>query len=128
MLSLTLSIGSARVSLTLPAGLVGMPQGARLPVSYSIALPDGGAVHVGSDLHVIVRASEAAMLASTQAALLSFLSAAGESYAYAGADGETADLFPLPVAEWAAEFADELAMASEEADTFAEWETELADA
>lgn len=34
-------------------------------------------------------------------ALLSFLSAAAESYAYSGKDGENANLFPLAVTEWA---------------------------
>lgn len=42
--------------------------------------------------------------------LLSFLSAAGESFAYAGHDGENSGLFPRPVTEWAAENRDELSM------------------
>lgn len=40
------------------------------------------------------------------ATLLSFLTACAESYP----DGENADLFPPPVAEWAAQHSDELAM------------------
>lgn len=42
--------------------------------------------------------------------LLSFLGAAVESYRYAGADGENADSFPLPVVEWAAQNSDEISM------------------
>lgn len=49
--------------------------------------------------------------------LLSFLSAAGESFAYAermgkdGMEGENSDLFPKEVAEWAAQNSTELQMA-----------------
>ena len=52
--------------------------------------------------------------------LLSFLSAAGESWAYDirqggdGAGGENSDLFPPAVAEWAAQNSDELSMAAME--------------
>lgn len=42
---------------------------------------------------------------------LSFLSACAESYARRGIDGENADLFPVQVAEWAATYSDEIAMA-----------------
>lgn len=44
------------------------------------------------------------------ASLLSFLSAAAESYRYKGMDGENADLFPQQVTEWAAQHSDELSM------------------
>lgn len=42
--------------------------------------------------------------------LVSFLGACGESYRHYGKDGENANLFSLPVAKWAAENSDELAM------------------
>lgn len=47
------------------------------------------------------------------ASLLSFLSACGESYRYreaTGRGGDNADLFPEPVAQWAAENEDEISM------------------
>ena len=44
------------------------------------------------------------------ASLLSFLTAAVESYKYKGTDGENADLFPLPVVEWASQNSSELEM------------------
>lgn len=47
--------------------------------------------------------------------LLSFLSAAGESYAYGrrnGCKGENAELFPEHVTEWAYQHGDELSMLS----------------
>lgn len=50
------------------------------------------------------------------ASLLSFLSAAAESYAYAqrqgnpGMDGENSSLFPQPVTEWAYQNSDEISM------------------
>lgn len=43
--------------------------------------------------------------------LLSFLSAAGDSFRHAGKDGENSDLFPLPVVQWASQHSDELEMA-----------------
>lgn len=48
-------------------------------------------------------------------ALVSFLSACGESLGYrerTGREGENEDLFPAPVARWANENSDELALAS----------------
>jgi hypothetical protein len=42
--------------------------------------------------------------------LLSFLSAAAESYRYKGMEGENADLFPAEVTAWAAQYSDELSM------------------
>lgn len=56
-------------------------------------------------------------LQDTFVSLLSFLSAAADSYAYSermgcdGFDGENANLFPRPVVAWAADNVDELAMA-----------------
>lgn len=51
--------------------------------------------------------------------LLSFLSACGESHRYreaTGRGGDNADLFPAPVAQWAAENEDDLALLSCELD------------
>ena len=45
-------------------------------------------------------------LQSGFASLLSFLSAAAESYP----DGDNADLFPAPVVEWAHQYSDEISM------------------
>lgn len=42
--------------------------------------------------------------------LLSFLSAAAESYRYKGMEGENSDLFPEWVDEWAAQHSDEIGM------------------
>ena len=42
--------------------------------------------------------------------LLSFLGAAAESYRCKGLEGENAQLFDLPIVDWAAKNADELAM------------------
>lgn len=42
--------------------------------------------------------------------LVGFLCAFAESWKYAGADGENADLFPASMAEWAVANSDELAM------------------
>ena len=44
------------------------------------------------------------------ASLLCFLSAFAESWRYAGAKGENASLFPVELAEWAMQNADELGM------------------
>lgn len=42
--------------------------------------------------------------------LCSYLGAFAESWNYAGADGESADLFPTELAEWACEHSDEISM------------------
>ena len=46
--------------------------------------------------------------------LLSFLGAFAESWRYAGAEGENADLFPAELAEWAMQNSDEIGMAAME--------------
>jgi hypothetical protein len=46
--------------------------------------------------------------------ILTFLSAAAESYRYAGSKGENSEIFPLPVVQWAADHADEISLAASE--------------
>jgi hypothetical protein len=70
---------------------------------WYVDLPDG-TEHTDSDLHGW--GNEREMLGS----LLSFLDACGESLAYAGEDGDNADLFPRPVGLWAEENRDEIGM------------------
>ena len=105
-------------SRLLPGVRVG---GATISIDYSrersgrqayrwyIDLPDGSE-HTGDDLSSGVGGGS---LQSGLESLLSFLSACGESVNYrdrTGRDGENADLFPAPVAEWAAQNSDELSM------------------
>lgn len=83
---------------------------------WTIDLPNGK-TSKGSDLRGGCGGSET--LQEMFGALLSFLDAAGESFAYAerrglsGADamqGENCDLFPGPVVRWAAQHSDEIGM------------------
>jgi len=70
-----------------------------------IDLPDGE--HEITDLRSGCQGGD---LQGGMASLLSFLSAAAESYAYKGMDGENSGLFPQPVTEWAYQNSDEISM------------------
>ncbi len=77
---------------------------------WTIDLPDGSS-HSDDDLQSGNNSDSG--LQSGFGSLLSFLGACGESIRYSdatGRKGENADLFPGPVAEWAATETDELAM------------------
>lgn len=71
-----------------------------------IDLPDGSE-HEVTDLR---SGCQGGNLQEGMASLLSFLSAAAESYAYKGMDGENSDLFPQAVTEWAYQNSDEISM------------------
>lgn len=89
--------------------------GGRVRYRYCIDLPDGTA-HEGDDLH---SGCQGGSLQAGLACLLSFLSACGESAAYAlrtGRGGENADLFPTAVAAWAMGCRDELGALAAELD------------
>lgn len=85
----------------------------RTRYQYWIDLPDGSE-HSGDDLQS--GCGRSAGLQEMFATLLAFLSACGESYSYAqrtGCDLEdtnAGEMFPLAVAEWAAQYSDELSM------------------
>ena len=105
-------------SRLLPALVVG---GATIQVEYAgsklgrtvyrwtIDLPDGS-THTGDDLSSGVGGGT---IQEGFSSLVSFLSACGESVNYrdrTGRTGESADLFPGPVAEWAGAHSDDLGM------------------
>lgn len=77
----------------------------------------------GSDITVLRRTSDALTVQEGYAALLSFLSAAGESYARSMrermllTDTENGDLFAKSVAEWAHMYADEIDVARMDIDS-----------
>lgn len=71
-----------------------------------IDLPDGSE-HEINDLRSGCQGGD---LQSGMASLLSFLSAAAESYRYAGMDGENSSLFPEAVTNWAHQNSDEISM------------------
>lgn len=99
------AIGGARISI----GWSKRPGGeGRARAEYWIDLPDG-TEHHGDDLQSGVGGGN---LREMLVSLLSFLGACGESVNYGqrtGRDGENANLFPPPVAQWADENSDELA-------------------
>ena len=85
---------------------------------FVIDLPDGSE-HVVTGMHPPrcrvrgVNDTAESMLQCQFGALLSFLSACAESRQYAartGREGESADLFPYNVGQWAEENADEISM------------------
>lgn len=77
---------------------------------WVIDLPDGQTFHA-NDLQ---SGANGGSLQEGFGSLLSFLSAAGESFFYAekngknGMEGENADLFPEPVTRWASEHLEEI--------------------
>lgn len=79
----------------------GWTQDRRMQFRWTIDLPNGSE-QTGNDLRSGVGGCT---LQAAFGSLLSFLSAAGESWP----DGDNADLFPAPVCEWAAQNSDELA-------------------
>ncbi len=80
----------------------------RTRYQWTIDLPNGQEF-TGDDLQSWCQGGS---LQNGFASLLSFLSAAAESFRYKGMDGENADLFPATVVEWAAKNSDELSMLS----------------
>jgi len=99
-------IGSAFISIEYSprAG-----RGGRTRYAYHIDLPNKSE-HTGDDLQ---SGAGGGGLQDGLESLLSFLSACGESVNYAqrtGRGGENAELFPTPVAEWAAAHTDELTL------------------
>lgn len=72
---------------------------------WHIGLPEGE--YTGDDLQ---SGCQGGSLQEGLESLLCFLGACGESWRYSGPGEENADLFPQPVAEWAAQNADELTM------------------
>jgi hypothetical protein len=81
----------------------------------TVSLPDGGEFS-DNDQSSGIGGCE---LWDAMGTALGFLSACGESVAYGrrtGYHGENADLWPLPVGEWAADHTDELAILAEEID------------
>lgn len=79
----------------------------RTRYEWTIDLPSGKSF-TASDLQ---SGCDGGSLTEGFLSFLSFLSACAESYARRGIDGENADLFPVQVAEWAATYSDEIAMA-----------------
>ena len=75
---------------------------------WTIDLPDG-TTHTGNDLQ---SGCQGGNLQEGFQSLLSFLTAAGESYRYKAMDGENSSLFPEPVTMWASLNISELEMAS----------------
>lgn len=94
-------IGNAFVAITYARST-----GSRTRYRWFIDLP--GQEFTGDDLQSGCQGGD---LREGLGSLLSFLGAAAESYRYAGADGENANLFPLPAVEWAAQNSDEIGMA-----------------
>ena len=78
----------------------------RVRYRWTIDLPDGSS-HSGDDLQ---SGCGGGSLQEGFESLLSFLSAAAESWRYAGSNGENSDLFPRPVVKWAAQNSDEIGM------------------
>lgn len=100
-----LRVGKAWIQLTYSkrAGNEG-----RTRYQWTIDLPDGSE-HSGDDLQ---SGCGGGSLQGGFESLLSFLSAAAESFRYRGGNGENADLFPAPVVQWAADNSDEISLLS----------------
>ncbi len=109
MNKITQSINGATISLS--SG--GRNSEGRTVYGYEITLPCGYKYH-NNDLK---SGCQGGNLKKGMASLLSFLSAAGESFNYAermgkdGMDGENSDMFPREISEWASNNCDELTMA-----------------
>lgn len=73
---------------------------------YHIDLPNGKE-HTGTDLKSGCGGGD---LQAGMESLLSFLSAAAESYRYSGMDGENSDLFPEFICQWASDNSDAISM------------------
>lgn len=80
--------------------------GGRLRYKWTIDLPDGSE-HSGDDLQ---SGCGGGTLQEGFCSLLSFLTAAAESWRRSGKEGENSDLFPHAVSEWAVDNSDELQM------------------
>lgn len=78
----------------------------RMVYSCFIDLPDGTEYEIAD----LCSGCHGGSLQEGFASLLGFLSAAGESFRYAGMKGENSTLFPAPVTEWASENAEDIAM------------------
>lgn len=91
----------------------------RTRYQWAIDLPDGSE-HTGDDLKSGCGGGD---LQGGFVSLLSFLAACGESVKFAqrtGREGENADLFPAPVAQWAADHTDDLMLVELEIEESAE--------
>lgn len=109
MNKITQSINGANISLSSS----GRNSEGRTVYGYEISLESGYKYH-SSDLK---SGCQGGNLKEGMGSLLSFLSAAGESFNYAerkgldGMEGENSDMFPREITEWASNNCDELTMA-----------------
>lgn len=85
--------------------------GSRVQFAYSITAA-GEVLAEGDDLYS--GTTERVDLVDGMRSLLSFLTAAAESYASAGMDGENSRLFPEKCVQWADALSDELSTAAYE--------------
>ena len=108
-----LTVGGAEISLKRDDYASAYTGGGRDVFEWFIDLPDGQEFSA-ADLKSGMQGAE---LQEMFASLLSFLSACGEGLRYqesTGRESENADLFPAPVAQWAAAHSDELSMLQSE--------------